>query len=1751
MFPFRLLALALVFALFATSSFAAAPTNVGNRLTYLDSDGPFYPHRDFPKLITPQWVGKPGVEAVVILAIDDMRDSRRYETFLRPILERLKKMDGRAPVSIFANVATNGDPQLAAWIKEGLSIEVHTLAHPCPLLQRGSFTNAANTYHGGVDLIASVTGVKPVAFRMPCCDSMNSPSPRFYSEIFSRTSPAGNFLTMDSSVMCLLTTNDPALPRELVLDAQGRERFRKYFPAQTNAVTKKSLANFGTWIEDYPYPYVINKLCWEFPAMVPSDWEAFNLHGATNATTLADWKAALDAVVLKQGVFTWIFHPHGWSSPAQIIEFIDHAERKHGKKVKFLTFREAQEKLDRNLLKGQPLRDGGGGDNGVRLLDVDNDGVMDVIIGNRDSKLTRVWRSGDRSWLETSFPARLNIVQFPMNPDWQAHVVDARVRFGVLRADGLPTVVVPEQGSLPVTAPMATWEFIGWQWMRSPERLGGLTVEVRLAMLANTPGMKPEEIRDFSFLRMIGMFAPDRGVRFRDMDHDGICELIVANESQQAIFQWSEKDKAWWKLSAGWPTGVSIVRSDDWESWRDNGVRFADVNGDGFEDLLVSNEKGFSLHLYINTPRGNLGWAKGWTYKQREGKRAGAEVGRGVPTAPPDGSQRTASPTRDIPPFVREGPYRNNGAWFHRGQLFVQNEDTAHLPDNVIRIPFRDLLTGDEPPPKSPEEALAAFSVRPGFKVELVASEPLVMDPVAFDWGADGRLWVVEMADYPSGVPLKPLASSPPINQPSAEHPSPALRAPSPLLGGGERDGVRGGGRVVFLEDTDGDGRYDKRTVFLDGLNFPNGVMPWRKGVLISAAPDIFYAEDTDGDGKADLKKVLFTGFREGNQQHRINGFDYGLDGWVYAANGDSGGVIQRVGGVLTASGSSPSPLGGERVGVRGEAKPAAGATPRPQSLSTQRGEGSQVVDIRGHDIRFKPDTGELELVAGQTQFGRHRDDWGNWFGNNNPNWLWHYHIPIHYLKRNPQLVVKSTRTMLANYSPPNQVFTIGARQQRFNWPTRINEVTSANSATPYRDDLFGPDFATSVFISEPANNVVHREVLEPDGVTFRSRRAPDEQDREFLASSDNWFRPTMLKNGPDGALYIADMYRLIIEHPEYFPDELKNRPDMRDGDDKGRIWRVVPEGAKLRKVPNLAKLSTAELVAAMDSPNGWQRDTVMRLLFERQDKQALSHLVEMVTSHGISKARNPKVRVQALCCLGVLNGLTLGIITAGARDWHPSVREHAARLSEGFATELEQAFRLASVGPQGSDEQPRLMAGALTNLGHDDSVRVRYQLAFSAGAWNRATASLVLSGLARRDAENSDVRTAILTSLPRAGADMLVHLVMSLDETAQMVESISSTLAAPGNERQLSLALDAISQNRTNAIRGIRERKIVPVMIGILDALDRRSMSFNDLKATADTGLRQSLQRFEYLFTQARADATLQSAIRNPQSAIAATRLLARGPTEQDADLDRLVALLHPASPPEVQKASMDSIKKLASPRVAELLLAKWNELMPAVRAEATTALLSRGEWVQLLLASIEAGKLGTSALGPAQQQQLLTHAQPAIRERASKLFTRVNPDRAKVIENFRSVETLTGNAQRGGQIFGGLCGTCHRIGGGARGGVGPDLGTVADKSVAQLLTAILDPSQAVDPAYVYYIGYTKDFRDVSGIIVAETPNSIMLRNAGGQDDTVLRANLVELKTSGLSMMPEGLEANLSPQAMADLIAFIKSGAPGGQRGR
>jgi hypothetical protein len=591
----------------------------GNRFAYLDAYcDPYYVHREFAKLTTPQWVGEDQVEAVVVLAIDDMRDPARYETYLRPILDRLKQIDGRAPVSIMTCSVDPQDELLAKWLKEGLSIECHTVDHPCPLLQGGDFDKAKSTYERCVDLMCQIPGNTPVAFRMPCCDSRNTPSPRFWTEIFNQRTDAGNFLSLDSSVFCVLTPKDASLPRELVFDANGAERFRKYIP----------FPSFVNTIEDYPYPYLIGDHCWEFPCIVPSDWEAQNLQQPNNPKTVADLKTALDGVVVKQGVFNLVFHPHGWIRNDQVVELIDHAEKKHAGKVKFLTFREALQRIESHLL-GEPLRNSLGESNKPRLLDVNGDGFIDVISRFQGNRQLRLWSPKEKRWQTCDLPNSLASPSHPLD-----------VCFGIL--EGKHAIM------LHLSSKCEGWRFEDGAWV-SDSRL-------------------VQEGANSDLLRQLPA-QPSSVCRLRDIDRNGSCELIYTNPASREshVYAWDAEQRHWRKLPFGLPQETALVDTHG----QDAGLRFLDIDKDGDDDVLYSNETHNSLHRFHSL---ETGWSN-----------VVFSAARQVDAR--------------IPMIVRQGS--NNGAWFHSEHLWVQNEDTSRLPDGVDRRSFQELLETSSEPPSS------------------------------------------------------------------------------------------------------------------------------------------------------------------------------------------------------------------------------------------------------------------------------------------------------------------------------------------------------------------------------------------------------------------------------------------------------------------------------------------------------------------------------------------------------------------------------------------------------------------------------------------------------------------------------------------------------------------------------------------------------------------------------------------------------------------------------------------------------------------------------------------------------------------------------------------------------------------------------------------------------------------------------------------------------------------------------------------
>jgi len=959
------------------------------------------------------------------------------------------------------------------------------------------------------------------------------------------------------------------------------------------------------------------------------------------------------------------------------------------------------------------------------------------------------------------------------------------------------------------------------------------------------------------------------------------------------------------------------------------------------------------------------------------------------------------------------------------------------MPKEFVADPKR----AEFPPPKSPEEALAAFRIKAGFAVQLAAAEPLVVDPVAIDWSADGRLWVVEMRDYPTGMEGR----------------------------------WKPGGRVKVLEDADGDGQYDKATVFLDDLPFPTGITAWNKGVLICAAPDIIYAEDTNGDGKADLVKKLFTGFATENYQARVNSLSLGLDNWLYGANGLIGGVIHGIA-------------------------------------------GGKEINISGRDFRMRPDTGEFEPASGLTQQGRARDDWGNWFGCDNSTLLWHFPLPDHYVRRNPTFAPPEPRVFVPAGADPNQLFPSSRILERFNDPGAAGRTTSACGLGIYRDELLGTNYHGNAFLCEPVHNLVHRLVLKPDGVTFKGYRAPDEAQSEFLSSRDNWFRPVQARTGPDGALWIVDMYRFVIEHPRWIPPERLAKLDVRAGDDKGRIYRVVPVGKPLRPIRDLSKLSTIDVVAGLATANGTERDRIHLEILRRGDSAAAAPLAQFVKG-----SEPPAVRLQALCALDGLRALSPDLLEAALTDPHPAIRRHAIRLSE------------RSLGT------PHLGAAVL-QLIQDPDVTVRYQLALSMGEWNDPRAGEALSQLVQSNLDDNWMRAAVLSSA--SGFPVVIlrsALTASTDSPARkdMIDQLIATAVGAANEKVVEEILAMIAPTEGKPVEPWR----LAALGGLMDALHRRGQDLGSFSASASTASRSALAHIQQAFAGARGIAQNESF--DEATRIAAIGLLGRSPRQFDADLELLKKLLAPPTPSRLQTAAVAALGRTRSPNVPELFLADWPRHSPSLRNAILGTLLVRDEWIVRLLDAMEKGTVAASELPLANRQRLLKHKNEMIARRANALLAGTQSgSRAEVLAKYRGVSNLTGDPGRGEAVFATNCASCHALGGQGY-AVGPDLTAFRTKGPQDFLLAILDPNAAIEPRFVNYQIETKDGRALSGVVKAETATSLTLVQGGGLEERILRRDIAQLKASNLSLMPEGLEQNLTPQDLANLIAYVKHAGP------
>ena len=881
--------------------------------------------------------------------------------------------------------------------------------------------------------------------------------------------------------------------------------------------------------------------------------------------------------------------------------------------------------------------------------------------------------------------------------------------------------------------------------------------------------------------------------------------------------------------------------------------------------------------------------------------------------------------------------------------------------------------------------------------------------------------------------------------------------------------------RIKLLEDTDGDGFFETAHTFADDLPFCNGLQPWRDGVIATMAGRIAFLNDADGDRRADRVETWFTGFAEENPQLRVNHPRFGLDNHVYVANGLRGG-----------------------------------------SAANPRAPEAPAVSLRGHDLKFDPRSGAFEAIAGNGQFGLTFDDAGNRFLCSNRNPCYHVVFEDRYLARNPNYAVAAVVNDVAAAGEASRVFPIVRA-----WTTSIlhaGQFTAACGLDIYRGDALPKGYYGNVFTCEPTGSLVHREIVTPSGATF-SGRSPYEG-REFLASSDPWFRPVFCEGGPDGALYVCDMYRAVIEHPQFMPEELKNRPDLRHGDDRGRIYRIVPDDFR-RPVerPHLQDATTEQLVESLEHRNAWWRETAQRLLVERGDASAAKPLDALVRN-----GRTPQAKVQALATLAGLKALTNDLLATALQDADAHVLEQAVLLAESRLDDPTLAKLVVAVA--------RRAAG-----------RVRFQAVLTLQTTDSADKVRALADAAAAEDGDAWLRRAVLLSAGNDAAEVLADLVRrevptdaeALAARREMIRELAGLAAAQADRKPLRAVVAELRASAAAARRAAYEPALLNGAAKVLK--DRLAEVADDGWIAAAAQVAAS--------TDARASRRAE-----------ACDLLAFAPLAQA--LPTLQPLLSDADG-EIRARALAALAAHRDPQVGELLLGSFAAQSPKLRGQILDALLARPERVKLLLDAMERGTLKPRELDQARATRLLKTTDSAIKARAEKLLASAMPaDRTKALEDYRRVLTLTADPRRGREVFKKNCASCHKVGDvGIE--VGPSIADLRTKTPEQVLVDVIQPNKAIDNNFVSYTLVTSDGLQYVGILGAETPGSVTLKLPDGKTVSVLKKDIDELTSNGVSLMPEGVERQIPHQDMADVISFVKNwryldgavpGAPGAPPG-
>jgi len=1014
--------------------------------------------------------------------------------------------------------------------------------------------------------------------------------------------------------------------------------------------------------------------------------------------------------------------------------------------------------------------------------------------------------------------------------------------------------------------------------------------------------------------------------------------------------------------------------------------------------------------------------------------------------------------------------------------------------------------------PTAPEKAAAKLEVHPDFNIKLVAAEPLINKPIALDWDPAGRLWVAETPEYPNGRRgIKPDQSDVRWKDHGGLDTSPG-RQDRPA-----RD------RISILLDSDADGRMDKKEIFYEGLDLVTGFVFYRDGVIVSQAPDILWLRDTDGDGKADKVEKLYTGLGTFDTHAVINNPRWGYDGWIYATHGYSG------------------------------------------SDHVKNGEGDKDFGrINSGVVRFKPDGSAFEQYC-----SKGGNTWGLDFGWDNEifftqptsgDLLMNVVLPESILARGK---VGNTASFKVVKKSPKSLPLMKSENLAYVQIDLVGSFTASAGCAIYDGGTWPSEWRYNYFTTEPTINIIHHEVVTPEGVSYTANK---NRDAEFIGSHDLWFRPIETRIGPDGALYILDFYNQAVIHndtrgPKHNAVNAAVRPD-RDHY-FGRIWRVDHKQAKKIEVPNLAKASSEQRIRALEHPNRAVRMNAQRVLSENGNETITSKLGELLNSRNAPEYAH----IHALWLLESMNKLSAAQAIFGINDTASATRKNALRIVAGKPGVLGSDPKLEiSLLPRLKDADPQVRLAAVVALGallttEETKPRAASREGRTINVFPVPQSVKELIGI-YPDLQDPWSQSAVIAAgakspinfiemaITAGNATVLTNLVAELskfvaskqdaDLAAKLVVSVASG----------ATSADALKQAVLENLAKVLKSETIPPWTPELQS------AFRSLLAVANPVVPAAALP---LIARWDRNGTLASSVKPLVQSLVTKLNDTTQPDEQrtqivnnligvrdlDADILPSVArILGSPGSPALHRRIIESLGGTGDKSVGLLLAEAFPKLPPELQDAAFGQLIKRADWSLALVDALRKGEINLTTLGPAAVHRLRNHSDSAVAQRANAVIDELRGPEVKekneLIAKFTPIVERPGNIENGHKLFTQACATCHKFNGEGK-DVAPDLTGMGAHGAAELLVHVLDPNRVVEPNFVSYSIETKDDQLFDGIIARENRNIVMLRNAGG-DVEVKTADIKTRRNTGLSLMPTGFEA-LGGEALRDLLSYMCAG--------